>query len=207
MRSIVYSVLSALTVYVFLNITSTPEPARPSQDFFVEAEPVEEVLESAEPEIEIDTFQLNCLAQNIYHEARGESYRGKVAVANVTMNRVRSKKFPGTICGVVKQAVYSRWWKEHHNKNVPVRHMCQFSWYCDGKSDSVLLTDSNGTVIKANMDAWQDSLEIAKLALLGDLSDITAGATHYYNPDLANPDWAKHFVMVGQIGNHAFHRM
>ena len=61
-----------------------------------------------------------CLALNIYFEARDQPLNGQVAVAEVTLNRVTSKKHPNTICGVVKQS---------NSKG------CAFSWYCDGKSD------------------------------------------------------------------------
>ena len=156
------------------------------------------------PEPNIDSDELECLAKNIYHEARGESREGKVAVANVTLNRVHSARFPDTVCGVVYQAVYSRWWLEHHNKLVPVRNMCQFSWYCDGKSDRIQLTTLEGETIKSNVQAWADSHWIATQALLGNLIDITDGATFYYNPSLANPAWHMQMVQTTYVDNHRF---
>ena len=87
----------------------------------------------------IDITEAICLATNIYHEARGESYAGKVAVANVTMNRVTSPKFPNTICDVVYQAQTKENWK---GNTVPKRNKCQFSWYCDGKSDNIAFRTS-----------------------------------------------------------------
>ena len=63
---------------------------------------------------------LVCLALNIYFEARNQPTSGQIAVAEVTLNRVASRNYPNTVCGVVKQS----------NKNG-----CAFSWYCDGKSD------------------------------------------------------------------------
>jgi hypothetical protein len=81
--------------------------------------------------------ETECLATNIYFEARGESVEGQKAVAFVTLNRVESDKFPNDICSVVYQAKHSRWWAEHRDRLVPIRNQCQFSWYCDGKSDAI----------------------------------------------------------------------
>ena len=103
------------------------------------------------PEKAIDINEMHCLATNIYHEARGESNEGKFAVGNVTMNRVDSNRFPDSICEVVYQAEYRVNWK---GDQVPRRHRCQFSWYCDGKSDDIRLLTEQGTVIKYNMDGW-----------------------------------------------------
>ena len=156
------------------------------------------------PEPNIDSDELECLAKNIYHEARGESREGKIAVANVTLNRVHSTRFPDTVCGVVHQAVYSRWWLENHNRLVPVRNMCQFSWYCDGKSDRIQLTTLEGEAIKSNVQAWTESHWIATQALLGHLIDITDGATFYYNPSLADPPWQMQMVQTTLVENHRF---
>ena len=84
--------------------------------------------------VAVDADELNCLAMNIYHEARGESETGRLAVANVTMNRVNHYKYPDTICGVVQQGIHYTNWK---GNLMPKRHKCQFSWYCDGKADTV----------------------------------------------------------------------
>ena len=48
----------------------------------------------------------DCLAQNIYFEARSESQAGMIAVAQVTMNRVKHPRYPNTVCEVVKQGSY-----------------------------------------------------------------------------------------------------
>lgn len=147
------------------------------------------------PEPLYDSEDLECLALNIYHEARGETQRGKLAVAHVTVNRVEHHRFPNSICGVVYQAVYSKWWRENHGRNVPVRNMCQFSWYCDGKSD--------GTYDRR---AWQESLLIAVSVLEEQTQDPTNGATHYFNPTLANPDWRHDFVQVAMVDSHLFYK-
>ena len=166
-----------------------------------------DVLEGPpEPQLlEIDVDEMHCLAKNIYFEARGEGLKGKIAVANVTMNRVDSPKYPNTICGVVYQAKYSKWWQDHNGSLVPIRNQCQFSWYCDGKADALYLTNSKGEVIKSNMKAWEDSLQIAKDSIRGNLSDLTLGATHYFNPDLADPYWAYHYTKLTEIESHDFY--
>ena len=105
---------------------------------------VEQTVTLSEPNV-VDINQMHCLATNIYHEARGESFAGKVAVANVTHNRVDSTKYPNTYCGVVYQAqMYVNW----RGNEVPARHKCQFSWYCDGKSDDIVLKTADGKIIK-----------------------------------------------------------
>ena len=136
------------------------------------------------------TASVLCLAMNIYHEARGEPLAGQLAVVSVTLNRVRSPKYPNTICGVVKQANYHQW----DQKN-PIRHRCSFSWFCDGKSD-----------VPTNDRQMLESVLLAKHAVAGSLVDITEGATHYFNPDKANPYWANPEDFLVKIGSHAFYK-
>ena len=90
---------------------------------------------------------VHCLAEYIYHEARGESTAGKMAVALVTLNRVKDKRFPDTICSVVKQT------KFYPSGRIDL-HSCQFSWYCDGKSDK-----------PRDKKCWDDALLIAEVML------------------------------------------
>lgn len=151
----------------------------------------------------IDINEMHCLATNIYHEARGESIEGKSAVAHVTMNRVTSNRYPNTICAVVYQAHLRLNWR---GKLVPRLHKCQFSWYCDGKSDVIYLKTSNGKIIKHNMEAWEQSLNVATTILKNEMYDPTFGATHYYNDKLADPSWADAYMLVARIDNHVFHR-
>ena len=105
-----------------------------------------QVIEHKEKEIFLEKQkQIECLATNIYHEARSESTIGKIAVAWVTVNRVNTERYPDTVCGVVYDAVLD-------SKGNPKRHQCQFSWYCDGKSDDI-----------KNKDAWYEAVQIATL--------------------------------------------
>jgi len=197
-----FALFFILGVVAFTHLNKTPVTAQESVAI-KEIMPQESVvIQPTIPDVDLD--QMHCLAKNIYFEARGESTQGKIAVANVTINRVNNRRFPNTVCDVVYQAVHSTWWKENHNRLVPVRRMCQFSWYCDGRSDAIMLTDNQGRTIRANMDAWVESIGIARSALEGNLTDVTQGATHYFNPSLADPNWQYAFTKVAVIDNHAF---
>lgn len=145
---------------------------------------------------EFEPESATCLALNIYHESRNEPLAGKVAVADVTLNRVYDTRYPNTICGVVKQTKLSKWHLKR-GREVPVRNKCQFSWYCDGKSDEPL-----------NDTSWLDAKLIAQNFLTyGEYRGITEGATHYH-ATYVNPDWIndRGMHMVGRIGEHIFYR-
>ena len=130
---------------------------------------------------------LMCLAMNIYHEARSESIAGQYAVADVVLNRVESKNYPNTVCGVVKQA---KLWE-----GKPIRNKCQFSWYCDGKRDEPTDTFS-----------WQQSVEVAIMINNHKrFRGITEGATHYHT-NYVDPYWNKDYKLVTTIDNHIFYR-
>lgn len=128
--------------------------------------------------------ELTCLANNIYFEASGESRKGKIAVANVTMKRLkqfRHKKGnkPSTVCGVV----YA------HNKKT-----CAFSWTCDKLSNSPPYENQS----------YSDSKEIAWLALNGNLQDVTGGAD-FYHAKYVRPKWANKMKITAVIGGHIFY--
>ena len=78
----------------------------------------------------IDVESQMCLAKNIYFEARDQSLAAKMAVSFVVLNRIKHKQYPSTVCEVIHQGPTYSWKPEF-----PVRNKCQFSWYCDGKSD------------------------------------------------------------------------
>lgn len=127
--------------------------------------------------------QLECLALNIYREAGHEPFEGKVAVAQVTMNRVEHPSFPKDVCGVVYQ------------KNVVMeRVVCQFSWYCDSAHKNR----------PKNPAAYNESYEVAKKVLLeGFRLDVLKTAL-YYHADYVNPRW--NLEKIGKIGRHIFYR-
>jgi len=138
--------------------------------------------------------EIECLSLNIYHEARGSSFADQVAVADVTINRVYHPDYPRSVCGVVKQAKLSEWHLSQGRK-VPIKNKCQFSWYCDGKSDTP--TDS---------DSWANAVYIATNMLENNsFRGITEGATHYH-AHYVEPKWAKSFQFVSRIGSHFYYR-
>ena len=137
---------------------------------------------------------LYCLAQNIYYEARGSSRADQMAVSDVVLNRVKDSRYPNTICEVVYQGKQKPSWKDP-TKMVMVRHMCQFSWYCDGKKDE-----------PPEGDAWRNAQMVAyEMYYLYKDSNITDGATHYH-AFYVKPDWARRFVLKGRIGSHIFYK-
>lgn len=125
-----------------------------------------------------------CMATGIYFEARGESYRGQVAVAQVIMNRVEHPNYPNTICGVVYQ--------NQHRRNA-----CQFSFACDGK------TNVNRT---SEVAAWDQAQSITQEVLNKEiyLTEV-ADATHYH-ATYVRPAWARNMDKLTQVGLHVFYR-
>lgn len=116
--------------------------------------------------------EILCMAQTIYFEARGESLAGQLAVGLVTLNRVKDARFPKTVCEVVKQD-------------------CQYSWYCDGKTDKLPLNNS------ANI-----ALILAKTLMTVPIPDFTNGALFFHSKAVNSKFTEKTIV----IGNHIFYR-
>lgn len=146
--------------------------------------------------VEIDASnELECLALNVYHEARSESLAGQYAVADVTLNRVESKRYPSTICGVVKQAVMSEWGVQR-GLFIPKKNMCQFSWYCDGQPDAPI-----------EQYAWLRAKDVAENILsYRKFRGLTEGASHYH-ANYVSPEWSssRKMTLVGRIGDHIFY--
>ena len=147
--------------------------------------------------------ELYCLAQNVYFEAKSEPLAGQYAVADVVLNRVQDTRFPNTICEVVYDGPIKESWKTKQDPNLsddervyyPKKNRCQFSWYCDGKSDSIY-----------DNDAWRIAQIIAyKIVYDQKMRGITEGATHYH-ADYVHPKWAKTLQLVGSISTHIFYR-
>ncbi len=149
-----------------------------------------------------DIEELGCLAKNIYFEAKSQSNAGQISVALVVMNRVKDSRFPNTICEVVYQGPVKESWKtrqypdleDHKRIYYPKKHQCQFSWYCDGKSDRIW-----------NEDAFARAFIIAKRVIAGQYDGYLEGATHYH-ATYVNPDWAKTKTLITQVGDHIFYR-
>lgn len=154
--------VSAITLYKFEKIAG-------KQDYtFVSAESVEK--------------DLQCLALNVYREAGHEPFEGKVAVAQVTLNRVADAKFPNTVCGVVyeRTAVYSR-------------VICQFSWYCD----------ANHRNRKINTAAYDNSYAVAQKVYLEKFRLPSLTYALFYHADYVSPNWK--LERITKIGTHIFY--
>jgi spore germination cell wall hydrolase CwlJ-like protein len=127
--------------------------------------------------------QLGCLSKNIYYEAGGEPFEGKVAVAQVTMNRVESGQFPADVCKTIYQ------------KNVVYeRVICQFSWACDRNTGSLPPNNAN----------YRESEEVAKKVLLEEFRLPALKEAMYYHADYINPGWRRE--KVAKIGHHIFYK-
>ena len=146
--------------------------------------------------------ETTCLAKNIYFEARNQGTAGHIAVAAVTLNRVADDRYPNTICEVVYQGPHRPSWKGT-GEMIPVRHKCQFSWYCDGKSDNIPSRGTNGT----GQDAYKDIYLLSELLINGTITtvDITEGATHYH-ADYVRPAWRRTLTKTVEIEDHIFYR-
>lgn len=123
--------------------------------------------------------EVDCLAQNMYFESGWEPKQGQIAVAMVTINRTESRKYPSTICGVVKQKTSAT---------------CQFTWVCEMK-----------TIQNVNRDVYLRirSLAVYVYANKDFIKDPTKGAL-FYHADYVNPGW-KNMVYLTQIGRHKFY--
>lgn len=127
--------------------------------------------------LRVSDAELQCLADTLYFEARGESSRGQAAVAEVILNRVESGRFPNSICGVVKQGSSAG---------------CQFSYNC-GKPRPI-----------TDRAAYARVQSVARAALVSPRS-LTDGATYFHTPQV-RPSWSRRFVKTVQIDNHIFYR-
>lgn len=161
-------ILVALFVTQIVNLKVNHYKASGASNQFVPASVVEE--------------RLACLAINIYREAGHEPFEGKVAVAQVTLNRVEHPSFPKDVCAVVYQ-------KNKFMEKV----VCQFSWYCDGVHRARPI----------NKDAYQESYEVAKKVMLEGFRLDGLRNALYYHADYVNPGW--NLVKLTKIGRHIFY--
>jgi spore germination cell wall hydrolase CwlJ-like protein len=123
---------------------------------------------------------ITCLSRTIYWEARSEGVTGMEAIANVVMNRLGHEGFPETICKIVMQG------RE--------QGACQFSWWCDGRSDDAKEDES-----------YAIAKEIARKALNRQLTDRTGGAL-YFHQRKATPSWSKEYIKTVEIGEFFFYK-
>jgi len=120
--------------------------------------------------------QANCIAVAVYHEARGETLEGQLAVARVIMNRAASGRYPGTWCGVVKQP-----W--------------QFSFVRNGYMPGV---DEGST-------AWHNALGVTRIAINNAVPSLSDDVL-WYHANYVAPSWGRRLTRVSQIGAHIFYR-
>lgn len=125
-----------------------------------------------------------CLALNDYWESRGEPLAGRMAVAQVVLNRAMDPRYPTNICDVVKQDLSRS------------KRACQFSWWCDGKSDT-----------PRELEAWRRSIRLASAVLVRDnnIQDNTDGALWYHAVSI-KPKWTGDLKRAVKIGDHVFYR-
>ena len=124
---------------------------------------------------------MQCLAEALYFEARGESVKGQFAVAEVILNRVASARYPDTVCGVI-------------NQGTGKKYACQFTYTCDGKPETI-----------SEPRAWDRVAKVAQLSLISADRSLTDGATHYHTTAV-RPSWASKYVKTARIGVHLFYR-
>ena len=129
----------------------------------------------------VDLMDVNCLAEAVYFEARGEIPKGRIAVAETIMNRVESKDFPDTVCGVVQQGM-------------ELRHRCQFSYKCDGLAETI-----------TEQEVFAEIKQLAHRMMSDGNSKLTDGATHFHTLDV-NPRWDSSLKRTTTIGQHLFYR-
>ncbi|WP_299670458.1 cell wall hydrolase [uncultured Roseobacter sp.] len=125
--------------------------------------------------------ELQCLAEALYFEARGETVKGQFAVAEVILNRVESERFPSSACGVI-------------NQGTGKKYQCQFTYTCDGHKEII-----------AEPRAFERVSKVARAALDGMAPELTEGATHYHTTAV-NPRWSRVYTKTAAIGDHIFYR-
>jgi N-acetylmuramoyl-L-alanine amidase len=130
------------------------------------------------PPRKVDARSHHCLAEAIYWEARGEGDNGMLAVSSVIHNRVNDERFPDTVCEVIREG----------GEAPP----CQFSWWCDGKSD-----------YPTDRSQWGEILDLSYTILATRPEDPTDGALFYHATYIKRP-WQRE--LTAHIGNHIFYR-
>lgn len=156
----------AVTCFV-LGVIQTSNPPVPEYDQEPSAAPMALAIESAE---------IKCLALNVFHEARGESPAGYIAVSNVVMNRVHDSSYPATVCGVVYQPD-------------------QFSWVSDTLPDTPNLSD------EWERRAWEASQWLAHEQLNHSTPYLTVACVdernaRWYHATSVIPRWALEFAVA-----------
>ncbi|SFR52683.1 cell wall hydrolase [Litoreibacter janthinus] len=124
--------------------------------------------------------QWRCLSEALYFEARGETLKGQIAVAEVILNRVSSSRFPDTVCGVI-------------NQGTGRKYACQFTYTCDGRPEHI-----------SEPAAFDRVGKVARMMLNGAPRQFAGGAT-FYHTTAVNPRWASKFRRTARHGVHLFY--
>ena len=144
---------------------------------------------AALPELEFRSYldkQLLCMAEAIYFESRGEPFIGQLAVGQVVLQRVKSKAFPDDACSVVHQG-------RLHTSGAPVKHKCEFSYWCDGKPEEV-----------GDEGAYGEAVSAALLVSEG-VRILSVKSALHYHAIYVRPYWADSYKRLAQIGRHVFY--
>jgi spore germination cell wall hydrolase CwlJ-like protein len=151
-------------------------------------ETIHKKIEPPKKLTKVEKQQVECLAQNVYYEAGYEPTKGQIAVAMVTLNRVKSGLFPKSICGTMTQKT---------------EQTCQFSWYCD---DYKRIKAESYRYNKNEKQVFEHARSVALYTYLNHkhMKDVTNGALFFHSKDVS-PSWSnmKRTVI---IGNHIFYK-
>ena len=147
------------------------------------SEKVPSIMYGTDITAEVREQQLTCLARNIYYEAGNEPFEGKVAVAQVTLNRAESGRFPDDICKVVYQ-----------KNKIYEKTICQFSWYCDRAA----------VVRPIHKEVYAESMEVAKKVLLEGFRLPSLHEAMFYHADYVDPGWR--LTKITKVGRHIFYK-
>lgn len=143
----------------------------------------QEHAKSFVPTFNLKMKDLECLATNIYYEAGNQSFEGKVAVAQVTLNRLHDGRFGKTVCEVV-----------YAKGLVSGKMICQFSWVCENKK----------RILDVHSPQYTESLDVAKKVYLENFKLSALKDSLFFHADYVKPGWRKERVI--QIGRHIFYK-
>lgn len=142
--------------------------------------------------VNYDTADLNCMAINMYFEARNQDTdEAMAAVGYTVLNRVVSERYPDTVCNVVYQA-------RRDSAGNPIRNKCQFSWACDGLPDRVNMDNV------LERQAWERANRIAQEVLEGKIDNPVGNATMYH-ATYVRPYWRTAYTQVAKVETHIFY--
>ena len=178
-RSVTAKFLKALSLVLLLftctNLTVS------AKELEIDVAKIKREYERAKHKHQTMVKQMDCLTRNVYYEAGSEPFEGKLAVAQVTLNRVESGRFPNSVCGVVYQ-----------KDKVEEKTICQFSWFCEDYQNKPV-----------NRERWVESREAAKKVLMDNVRLPKLGNALYFHNDTVSPQWGK--PKVAKIGRHIFY--